>query len=57
MRNIDSERPTLRYENLTNILLYDNQIYDIIPNEITLMHAKQYTKDSQRFDEPLFNPS
>ena len=57
MRNIDSERPTLRYENLTNILLYDNQIYDIIPNEITLMHAKQYTKVSQRFDEPLFNPS
>ena len=28
LRNIDSDLPTLRDENLTNILLYVNQIYD-----------------------------
>ena len=28
LRSIDSHLPTLRDENLTNILLYGNQIYD-----------------------------
>ena len=50
LRNIDSELPTL-------ILLYDNQKYDDKENQIILMHVIPYIKDSQRFDEPLFNPS
>ena len=58
LRNIDREDlPTLRDKNLTNILLYGNQIYDGKTNEITLMHVMRYIKDSQRSDEPLFNPS
>ena len=57
LRNIDSDLPILRDENLTNILLYGNQIYDDQTNQIILMHVIQYIKDSQRFDEPLFKPS
>ena len=57
LRNIDSDLPTLRDENLTNILLYGNQKYDDKTNQIILMHVIRYIKDSQRFDEPLFNPS
>ena len=57
LRNIDSDLPTLRNENLTNILLYCNQIYDDKTNQIILMHIIRYTKDSQRFDKPLFKPS
>ena len=57
LRNIDSDLPTLRNENLTNILLYGNQIYDDNTNQIIVMQVIQYIKDSQRFDEPLFNPS
>ena len=57
LKNIDRDLPTLRDEYLTNILLYDNQIYDDKTNQITLMHIIRYIKDSQRFDEPLFNPS
>ena len=57
LKNIDSELPTLRDENITNILLYVNQIYDDKINKIILMHVIQYIKDSQRFNEPLFNPS
>ena len=57
LRNIDSDLPTLRDENLTNILLYDNQICDDRTNQIILMHVTRYIKDSKRFDEPLFNPS
>ena len=57
LRYIDSDLPTLRDENLTNILLYGNQIYDNKTNQIILMHMIWYIKDSQRFDEPLFNPS
>ena len=51
-RNIDSDLPTLRDENLTNILLYGNQIYGDKTNQIILMHVIRYTKYSQRFDEP-----
>ena len=57
LRNIDSDLPTLRDENLTNILLYGNETYDDKTNQIILTHAIQYIKDSQRFDEPPFNPS
>ena len=55
-RNIDSDLPTFRDENFTNILLRYH-IYDEKSNQIILMHVIQYIKDSQRFDEPLFNPS
>ena len=57
LRNIDSDLPTLRDEDFTNILLYDDQVYDDKTNQMFLMHTTQYMKDSQRFDEPLFNPS
>ena len=57
LRNIDSDLPILRDENLTNILLYGNQIYDNKTNQIILMRVIRYIKDSQRFDGPLFNPS
>ena len=57
LRNIDSDLPTLRDENLTNILLYGNQKYDDKTNQITLMHVIRYIKDSQRFDELLFSLS
>ena len=33
------------------------QIYDDKTNQIILMHVIPYIKDSQRFDEPFFNPS
>ena len=56
LRNIDCNLPTLRDENLSNIL-YGNQKYDDKTNQISLMHVIQYIKDLQRFDEPLFNPS
>ena len=39
LRNIENDLPTLKDENLTNILLYSNQIYDDKINEIILMHA------------------
>ena len=39
LRNIDSDLPTLRDENLTNIVLYGNQIYDEKTNQIILMHV------------------
>ena len=57
LRNIDSDLPTLRDQNLTNILLYGNQIYDDKTSQIILIHVIRYIKDSQIFDEPLFNPS
>ena len=57
LRNIDSDLPALRDENLTIILLYGNRIYDGKTNQRILMHVIRYIKDSQRFDEPLFNPS
>ena len=57
LRNIDSDLPTLRDENLTNILLYGNQIYDDKINQIILMHVMRYIKDSKRFDESFLNPS
>ena len=57
LRKIDSDLPTFRDENLTIILLYGNQIYDDKTNQIILMHVIRHIKDSQRFDEPLFNPS
>ena len=53
LRNTDSDHPTLRAENLTNILLYDNQLYDDKTNQIILMHKIRYIKDSQRFNEPF----
>ena len=56
LRNIDGDLPTLSDENLTNILLYGNQIYDDKTNEINLMHLIRYIKDPQSFDAPLFNP-
>ena len=57
LRDIDSDLPTLRDENLTNILLYSNQIYDDKTKQITLMHVIRHIKDRQRFDEHLFSPS
>ena len=57
LRNIDSDLPTLRDENLTNILLYGNQIYDDKTNQLILMHVIRYIKESKRFDETIFNPS
>ena len=57
LRNIDNDLPTLRDENLTNILLYGNQIYDEKTNQMILMCVIQYIKDSQRFDGHFFNPS
>ena len=57
LRNIDSDLPTLRDWNLTNIFLLDNQIRDSKTNQIILMHSIGYIKYSQRFDEPLYNPS
>ena len=56
-RNIDSDLPKLRHENLTSILLYSNQIYGGKTNQKILIHVIHYIKDSQRFDEPLCNPS
>ena len=38
---IDSDLPTSRNENLTNILLYGNQIYDDEINQINLMNVIQ----------------
>ena len=57
LRNTDSDLPTVRDENLTNILLYGNQIYDNKTNQIILMHVIRYINDSQRSDEPLFKYS
>ena len=57
LRNIDIDLPTLRDENLTNILLYRNQIYDDKINQIILMHIMRYITDSKRFDESFLNPS
>ena len=56
LRNTDSDTLTLRDENLTNIFWYDNQIHDDKTNQIILTHTIRYIKDSQRFDESLFNP-
>ena len=53
-RNNDSDLPVLIDENLRNNLLYSN---DDKTNQVILMHVIRYIKDSQRFDEPLFNPS
>ena len=39
LENIDSDLRTLRYESLTNILSYGNQIYDDNTNQIILMHV------------------
>ena len=55
LRNTDSHLRTPRNENLTNILLYGNKIYDDKSNQIILLHIIWYIEDSQRFDEPLFN--
>ena len=57
LRNIDSDLPTPRDWNLINIFLLDNQIRDSKTNQIILMHSIRYIKDSQRFDEPHYNPS
>ena len=56
LRNIDSDLSTLGDENLTKILLYGNHIYDDKANQIILMYAIRSVKDSQRFNELLFNP-
>ena len=45
LKKIDSDLPTLRNENLTNILLYGNQIYDDKTNQIILMHIIRYIKN------------
>ena len=57
LKNICSDIPTFRHENLTNISLCDYQIYDDKTNQTILMHAIRYIKDSQRFNKPLFNSS
>ena len=54
--NIVSDLPTFRDQNLTNIVLYDNQIYHNKTNKIILVHVIRYIKGLQRFDEPLVNP-
>ena len=43
--NIDSDLPTLSDENLANILLYGNQMYDGKSDQIILMHVIRYVKD------------
>ena len=55
LRNFDGDFTSLRDGNLTKILLYGYQIYDDKTNQIILMDVILYIKDSQRFDEPLFN--
>ena len=45
LRNFDSDFPTLIDENLTDILLYGNQIYDNKANQMILMQAIQYVKN------------
>ena len=57
LRNIDSDLPTHGDKSLTNILLYGNPIYGDKTNQVILMHVIRYIKDSQRFDESLFNLS
>ena len=57
LKNIDSDLPTLWDENLTNILLYGNQIFDDKTNQVILIQVIRYTKDSQRSDEPFFSLS
>ena len=42
LRNIYSDLPTLRDENLTNILLNGKRTYDDKTNQIILMHVIQY---------------
>ena len=39
LRNIDSDLPALRNENLTNILVYGKQIYDDKTDQIISMHV------------------
>ena len=53
LRNINSNLPTFRDENLINILLYGIHIYGDETNQILLMHVIRHIKDSQRFDETL----
>ena len=57
LKNMDSNLRTFKNENITNSLLYGNQIYDDKTNQIILMDVSQYIKDSKRFDELPFNPS
>ena len=57
LRNIDNNLRAFRNENITNNLLYGNQIYDDKTNQLTLMDVSQYIKDSKIFDELPFNPS
>ena len=45
LRNIDSDLPTLRDENLPNISSYGNQIYVDKTNQIILMHLIRVHKD------------
>ena len=45
LRNIDSGLPTFSDENLANILLYGNQMYDGKSDQIILMHVIRYVKD------------
>lgn len=42
LRNIDSELATITDQNLTNISLYGNQIYNGKTNHAILMHAIRY---------------
>ena len=44
LRNVDSDLSTLRAENLANVLLQSNQIYDDKTNQIILMLAIRYIK-------------
>ena len=57
LMNIDSDLPTLRDENPTNILLYGNLMYEDKTNKIIVMHVIGCIKDLQKFDELLFNRS
>ena len=57
LRSIGSDLPTVTDGNLTNILVYSNHRYDDKTNQIILMRVIRYIKDSQRYDEPLFNLS
>ena len=57
LRSIGSDLPTVTDGNLTNILVCSNHRYDDKTNQIILMRVIRYIKDSQRYDEPLFNLS
>ena len=51
------QRPSYTYRRKSYKYLIIHYSYDNKTNQIILMHVIRYIKDSQRFDEPPFNPS